>query len=75
MLFDLIRDSKSYSNQVLIDILTKFRDCKVFTDFNYFGFEEALFHERISCDYALFDLIDEIRESAQERKEEKEWDW
>ena len=75
LLFDLIRDYKSYSNQVLIDILTKFRDCKVFTDFNYFGFEEALFHERISCDYALFDLIDEIRERAQERKWEKEWDW
>ena len=75
LLFDLIRDSKLYSNQVLIDILTKFRDCKVFTDFKYFGFEEALFHERISCDYELLDLIDEIRDRAQERKWEKEWDW
>ena len=75
LLFDLIRDSKLYSNQVLIDILTKFRDCKVFTDFKYFGFEEALFHERISFDYELLDLIDEIRDRAQERKWEKEWVW
>ena len=72
LLFDLIRDSKLYSNQVLIDILTKFRDCKVFTDFKYFGFEEALFHERISFDYELLDLIDEIRDHAWKRKWEQE---
>ena len=75
LLFDLIRDSKFHPKPVLIDIMTKFRDCKVFTDFKYFGFEEALFHERNSFDYELLDFIDEIRGRAQERKWEKEWDW
>ena len=75
LLFDLIRDSKLYSKPVLIDILSKFRDCKVFTDFEYLGFEEALFRERNSFDYELLDLIDEIGKRAQERKWEKELDW
>lgn len=75
LLFDLIRDSKLYSKPVLIDILSKFRDCKVFTDFKYLGFEEALFHERISFDYELLDLIDEIRDHAWKRKWEQEWNW
>ena len=75
LLFDLIRDSKLYSKTMLIDIMTKFRDCKVFTDFDRFEFKEALLYERISFDYELLDLIDEIRDRAQERKWEKEWDW
>ena len=75
LLFDLIRDSKLYPKPALIDIMTKFRDCKVFADFKYFGFEEALFHERISFDYELLDLIDEIRDRAWERNLEQKWDW
>lgn len=75
LLFDLIRDSNLYPKPVLIDIMTKFRDCKVFTDFDRFEFKEALLYERISFDHELLDLIDEIRDRAQERKWAKDWDW
>ena len=75
LLFDLIRDSKLYPQPVLIDILIKFRDCKVFTNFNRFEFKEALFYERIPFDYELLDLIDEIRDHAWKRQWEQEWNW
>lgn len=74
LLFDLLRDNKLYPKPVLIDLLTKFRDCSVFYDFDWFDIEECFYNENLSLDTEVSELVEEISSFAEERKWHREWD-
>lgn len=74
LLFDLVRDSKRYSRQEFYDLLIKFRDCSVFTEFDPWDFEENFYSENLCYDKEIHKIIEEIASSVMDRKFEKKWD-
>lgn len=68
LLFDLIRDSKQYSQNKLMDILYKFRDCSRFDEFDFSSFEDALFCYNVPCDEKTYRVLKEIEYFALDRR-------
>lgn len=75
LLFDLIRDSKNYPRQELLDLLLKFRECSVFTEFDYDDFLDNFYNENLFFDKEIHKMIEEIETYVIERKCEKKWNW
>lgn len=74
LLFDLVRDIRMYSKQELLGILTKFRDCSVFTEFDYWDFEENFYNENLLYDRDINKAIEEIDSYVRDRRFKKEFD-
>lgn len=73
LLYDVIRDSKSYSKQYLDNLLSKFNECSIFKELDVDNVLENMFYENIPYDQELMDRVHEIDDSVQDRKWDLFW--